>query len=220
MTDAADSVPAVRDAQRVWIIGGSLLVAHSAIILILGAYPMPIAGAGTVLDVIWAASLILFAFGFRGAGSVVARQPVGIIALVVAGLQPLLASLAWRVVPTAVESFDQQLNLILGQGLAAVMLAALVTAAVVIGRAGAVPHRLRWLPLIVVAVVASADVLTQVVVTSAVGTLVRLDITALIFGTRILGQLGVLLLGILAIVFAPRESPLPAAPTQIYPPVA
>jgi hypothetical protein len=214
----ATASPTVRDARRVWIIGGSLLVAHAAIVLILGAYPIPVTGAAIVLDVIWAAALILFAFGFRRAGSVVARQPLGIVALLVAGLQPLFAAAAWRIVPTAVDSFDAQLNLMLGQGLAVVMLVALVTAAVVIGRAGGVPHGIRWVPLIVVAVGVGAEVLTQAVIASSVGNVVRLDITALIFGTHILQELGVLLLGILAIVFAPRERPRPAPPTQVYPP--
>src|SRR5688572_7385489 len=80
----ATARPTVQDARRVWITGGSLLVAHAAIVLILGAYPLPVPGAAIVLDAIWAAALILFAFGFRRAGSVVARQPLGIVALVVA----------------------------------------------------------------------------------------------------------------------------------------
>lgn len=215
MTDAA--VPAVRDARLAWLLGGSFLLAHAVLRLAASSVPVTvIPGLSIVLDLLWAAALIVFAFGIRRSGSVVARNPVGVVALVVAGVLPLVSGRLWALLPAA--SMDPFLSVMIGQSLLVLALAALVVAAVVIGRAGAVPHRVRWVPLIVLAVAAGAQILLQAAVVSTPDLARQPELlTSLFFGAGTLGDLAILLLGLLAIVFAPREPARPAV--QVYPPV-
>ncbi|MFD4960882.1 hypothetical protein [Microbacterium sp. NPDC058389] len=209
----------VRDARLAWLIGGSLLIAHAVLILVANGYPMlAFPGASLILDGTWAASLLVFAFGVRARGSVVARRPLGVVALVIAAAVPLLSALLWWVVPIA--AWDATSALMAGTGASVLSLGALLVATVVIGRAGAVPHTVRWVPLIVLAVTAGAQVLLQVAGVAFANTRVVPDLTAAYFFTAMLGTLGVLLLGILAVVLAPRDAPRPAAPTQVYPPAS
>src|SRR5688572_12102694 len=98
MTDA--SATAVRDARLAWIIGGSLLIAHSVLRLIGNAPGVgPIPTLGVILDVLWAGALLVFALGIRRSGSVVARQPVGVIALIVAAAMPFVSRAVWWLLP-------------------------------------------------------------------------------------------------------------------------
>lgn len=203
------------DGRRAWILGGSLLAADAVLVLVANGSPvLAFPGAGIVLDGLWAVALLVFAFGIRGSGSVVARRPAGVIALVVSALLPLATAVLWWVLPAA--SWDVPTAVMVGQGQLVLSLAALLVATVVIGRAGAVPERVRWVPLIVLGVAAGAQLLAQAAVASFAANLVRPDLTALVFGSAMLGTLGVLLLGILAIVFAPRV-PAPGA-VQVFPP--
>ncbi|MBW9095103.1 hypothetical protein JNB62_15560 [Microbacterium jejuense] len=211
--------PTVRDARLAWIIGGSLLIARAALTLIMSGSPvLGFPGAGFVLDGLWAAALSVFAFGVRGHGSVVARRPLGVVALVTAAAVPLLTDAMWSV--GASIAGDPTWAFALGNGPIVLSLGALIVATVVIGRAGVLPPRLRWVPLIVLAVSAGAQIVMSIVAVSLADNLVRPDVTAAYFFAGALGTLGVLLLGILAIVFAPREAPKPAPPTQVYPPAS
>lgn len=208
----------LRAARTTWILGGSLLIANAVLVLAGSGYPLQfIPGLSFVLNGLWAAALLVFAFGVRGRGSVVARRPLGVIALVIAALVPFASLALWAMLPVG---GDAAVSAMVGNGLSVLSLASMLVAAVVIGRAGAVPYRLRWVPLIVLAVGAGVQVVAQLFLVTVQGAMVRPDITALVFGTAMLGTLGVLLLGILAIVFAPREQPRPAAPTQVYPPAS
>jgi len=216
---ASDSGPGVRDARLTWLIGGSLLIAHAVLILAANGYPMfAFPGASLILDATWAVGLLVFAFGVRGRGSVVARRPLGVVALAVAAAAPLLSDLLWWLVP--IEVWDASSAVMAGTGTTALSLGALIVATVVIGRAGAVPQRVRWLPLIVLAVTAGAQLLLSIAGVALANTRAVPDLTGAYFFASMLGTLGVLLLGILAIVFAPREAPRPAAPTQVYPPAS
>ena len=216
MTDAA--TPALRDARRAWILGGALLTAYAVMVLVLGGYPglIPGAAGGVLLDLLWAAALLVLALGVRRAGSVVARRPLGVVALAVAAAVPFASMLLWTVVPP--DPRDNAGIVMLGQGLMVLSLAALVVAGVVIGRAGAVPPRVRWLPLIVIAVAAAAQIAVQIVVVAAGTNLAQPELVVLVMGAPMLGTLGALLLGILTIVFAPRDEPRRDGPVQVYPP--
>lgn len=217
MTHASAAVPA-RDARLAWVIGGSLLSANAVLVLALSGPPLFVPGAGVVLTIVWAIALGVLALGIRRSGSVVARRPLGIAALTVAAVEPLASTVLWQLVPVDVS--DPWWTVMLGQTIAVVALAALVVATVVIGRAGAVPHRLRWVPLIVVAVGAGAQIAVQLALVAVSGSGAYVDLTALYFGASTIGTLGVLLLGILAIVFAPRPDGIADRPVQVYPPAS
>lgn len=215
MTDA--TAAAGRDAKLAQTLGGSLLVAHAVVVFAANASPfLPPAGASYVVTVLWTAALLTFAFGIRRSGSVVARQPVGVVALIVAAVQPIVSRVLWAVVPLDVTA--PELSVMAGQALQLISLAALVVATVVIGRAGSVPHRLRWVPLIVLAVTAGAQVLLQIVGVTAPGGVDMGALAALYWAVTTIGTIGVLALGILAIVFAPGREPSPERAVTVYPP--
>src|SRR5688500_167577 len=90
---------AARDARLTWIVGGSLLIAYAALILVVDTGRLYVPGVAWALDVLWAAALMIFALGIRRSGSVVARGPLGLIALVVAALVPFAARIVWAIVP-------------------------------------------------------------------------------------------------------------------------
>ncbi|MCP2635074.1 hypothetical protein K0817_000645 [Microbacterium sp. HD4P20] len=207
-----------KDARIAWVIGGSLLVVHAVLVLWPSSPAIHMPHAGVVLPLIWAAALTIFALGVRRQGSVVARRPVGVIALMVAALEPFLSILIWNVVP--MDAADRQLTVMLGTSLQVLSLAALVVAGVVIAQAGAVPGRLRWVPLIVIGVAGGMQVLAHVWVTAVGAGIGQGELIALTFGTAAFDTLGTLLLGILAIGSTPREPVQPDDAVQVYPPAS
>ena len=94
-------------------------------VLVLGGYPglIPGAAGGVLLDLLWAAALLVLALGVRRAGSVVARRPLGVVALAVAAAVPFASMLLWTVVPP--DPRDNAGIVMLGQGLMVLSLAAL-----------------------------------------------------------------------------------------------
>lgn len=212
MTDAS----AGRDARLTWLVGGSLLSGYAVLVLTLSRNPVYVPGAGVVLHVVWAAALGVLALGIRRSGSVVARRPLGITALAVAALEPLASWVLWQLVP--MDEASPSWSIMLTQTIAVVSLAALVVAAVVIARAAAVPHRLRWVPLMVITICAGLQIAVQVIFVAVSGSRAYVDLTALYFTASTMGTLGVLLLGILTIVFAPRPAAIPDRTIKVYPP--
>ncbi|MHC2999521.1 hypothetical protein [Microbacterium sp. HJ5] len=212
MTDA--SATAVRDARLAWIIGGSLFIGYGVLLLALGAMTgAAVPGSGAIASAVWAGGFLVFAFGVRRSGSVVDRQPVGVAAMVVAGVLPVLSTVLWWILPA--PAIDSAVLIMIGQGLAVLMLASLLVATITIGRSAALPQRVRWLPLIAFAVVSAAQILGQFVPSAT--SLPAEAMIGLYFGSVLLTPLALLLLGILAIVLAPREAP--AAPVDRTVPV-
>ena len=79
MTDTEVSERALSDARLAWVIGGALLIATVVVSTPLSWY----FGGGVITAVLFAAALLVFAFGIRGSGSVTGRRPLGTAALVV-----------------------------------------------------------------------------------------------------------------------------------------
>ena len=215
---------AVRDARLAWILGGSLLVANAALILVMSAPQLTIVqGASYLADALWAVALFIFAFGIRGAGSVVAKRPAGVAALLVSAVMPfvmaIVSHLLTPTLPTTVDlTYDPTLNITIIQSLQALSLAALAVACVVIAQAGAVPRRWRWLPLILLAVGALPQIIVTIAMVSITDPFAQLGVALALQGVAALGTLATLTLGIFAIVLAPREEPRSGDPVQVYPP--
>lgn len=110
-----------------------------------------------VQSVLLAASLLVFAFGFRGQGSVTALQPLGTAALVVLAAASLLGDFSTLL---GSASFDLMMA-VANLGLL-VQVAAAVVAVVQIGRAGVVPRPWNWAPAWCLAVIVVASLLYQV----------------------------------------------------------
>lgn len=133
-----------------WRVGGILLGVCG--LLTLGGARVVGSGAATqaVIDVSWALGILVFAFGLSRAGSVVARRPLGVSALVVLALAPLVVNTAYNLAsPRVVSADDSTAWTAFAVSLSAsvVSIAAGVIAATQIARLGAVPARWRWAPM-------------------------------------------------------------------------
>lgn len=211
MTDAE-----VRTPVPAWIWGGALLAASAVAPLAARAVAPGGFGAGVavVTALLFAASLVVFAFGLRGKGSIVAGRAPGIAALLVLAIVPPIIEVA---IPVATTEQDIPRLQIFSVAQLAVTAAAALAAVVAIGRAGAVPRPWRWAPAWGLAVIVVASALPQIVAVSASGQ--GLDD---LMGLFALGSLVIvvvpLALGILAMVLGARG--LAAPSPQIYPPTA
>jgi len=136
-------------ARRAWLIGGVLLIAATVLGLVLS----PI-GLGIVGDLVFAAAVLVFAFGIRGAGSVTARRPLGTTALTVLAVWTVVGS----ALMTALATGDFGLQVVTDSGSATtpflvanyvdigIQFVASLIAVVQIGRAGVVPRPWSWAP--------------------------------------------------------------------------
>lgn len=214
MTDASTG-----DARIAWTVGGSLLIANALVPLLTRDLFVP--GLSVVAPLLWAAALVIFAVGVRGQGSVVARRPLGVTALLIAAAVPLASTVFWIIVPVTPD--DSGWAVPTSQAIEIVLFAALLIATVQIARAGVLPRSVRWVPLIVLLVAAAGQVAVSAVFLNAQPTEVD-DLALLFFASSIALTAGQLVLGILALVLAQRQGSTgnaePADPVQVYPPSA
>lgn len=170
-----------------------------------------VGGPGVVVsavatDVVYAAAVMLLAIGLARDSSVVARRPLGLIALGIVALWPLTDSLIAGLL-AAVSPDDAAAWSIYGYVSLFIPIAAALIAAVQIARAGVVASPWRWAPLGVLALQAAVWAIPQIGF-AALGP--RSDVQAFAAPLSVLGMLGFLAntlgLGILAVVLASRES--------------
>lgn len=208
MTDAS-----AKDARTAWFIGGGLLTACALFPLATQGLFVP--GIGFVSAALWAASLFVFALGVRGRGSVVARRPLGVTALLVAALLPVTGTVVWSIVPALPQG---SWPIPIGDAMQIALIAALVVATVQIARAGVVPAKVRWMPLIVL--VAATAMQAIVVAVALNSSSVGPAALPLVYTAGVIAVAAAqLVLGIAALVLAPQlETVTPPAPVQVYPP--
>ncbi len=213
MTDAA-----VRGRRIAWAWIGALLIATGVLQLagsgmLLSSGPAvagPVIAGGGYL--VFAAALMLAAFGWRGRDSLVSGQPAGRIALVVLAVWTPLVLVGQILLPH--EPDTHELYIGLGYLQPAVALGASLVAVVAIGRAGVVPSPWHWAPGWGLAVVAVARAVPEAVaVTPGVtpeALIQAFELAALV------SALVPLLLGVLALVLAQPITTREAV--QIFPP--
>lgn len=210
----------VRRPVPAWLWGGGLLAASAALPMLgQSFYGTPV--------LLWtarllaAAALVVFALGVRGEGSVVARRPVGMVALFVLAIVPPLIELLTPalVMPSTTSGLPDNLWLVqvMGYGGIAIAGAAALVAVVEIARARVVPDPWRWAPAWALAAIAGTYVLSQVLIVAAGAAALETYATLLAI-TGAAAALVPLALGILAMVLGARG--LAAAPAQVYPPPA
>jgi len=146
--DEEDTYPSAR-ARRAWLIGGVLFIAATVLGLVLS----PV-GLGIIGDVVFAAAVLVFAFGIRGAGSVTARRPLGTTALTVLAVWTVVGSALITMLVTG--GFGLEVVTDNGSATAPFLVAnyvdigvqfvASLIAVVQIGRAGVVPRPWNWAP--------------------------------------------------------------------------
>lgn len=166
------------------------------------------------LEIVFAASVMLFAIGLSRQASVVARRPLGAIALSVVALWPLVIRLVQPLLPRmdsatfsagldAYRESESLLTTVFFTNVIVSFTAALI-AAVQISRAGTVPGIWRWAPMWAVIATVLAGVLPQLIYVSAGPVAVQSFAEAAV----VVGTLGFLArtlgLGVIALMLASR----------------
>ncbi|MDF2991550.1 MAG: hypothetical protein K0S37_2064 [Microbacterium sp.] len=198
--------------ELAWTLGGSLLIGATVLPPIYQPPSYWMVGTSVVWSVMLAASLLVFAFGIRGHGSVTARRPLGTIALTaLAALTVLMAVLELTPVLSgahpskdfiAIATTVTQVDLFLRFGLALV-------ATVQIARAGIVPAPWNWAPLVCLCAVGAAWLGETVIWASAATAPTGAVWTLPLAGMT--SSLAAIFLGVLAIALANRRAGARAA---------
>jgi len=170
----------MRAVRLTWTIGGLGLVLCGVIGMM--QYALPYAGSvlAPTRELVFAAAVVLFAVGVTKEASVVARRPLGVIALVVLALWPLAMRLAEPLLPTMdAATFDAGLDAYRAAESALttvfyvdllVSLSAALIAVVQIARARTVPGVWRWAPLWALLVSVAAGVVVPLLLAAAAPT--------------------------------------------------
>jgi hypothetical protein len=203
---------AASTSRRTWVWAGLLLVSGVVLRLLRTttamtlADPVVAAVIGWSGDAVFAASMLLFAFGWKRQGSVVAGRLPGIIALIVLAGWPFVA-----LVPAAVyTSQARDLAVAVQYAVLAVWLIAAVVAVVEIARAGVVPRPWSSMPAIGLAVYAGLWVVIEVTFIATGPSFVGGWYGVLASLSEVVAILVPLLLGILALALG-LQRPAPAS---------
>ena len=194
--------------RRSWVIGGTALIVCGVLAMLSSSFlGTPAVRAIAITgDVAWAFGVLMFAIGLTREQSLVARKPLGTIALTIVALWPVTSSAIGAVLESQ-RTTDAAVWSALGYVGILVPVGAGLIATVQIGRIGVAPHPWRWAPLSVLAGQAALWVLVQVAYLVVPGDEVQLLAGPL----AALGTLAVLAatlgLGILALVLAARTRP-------------
>jgi hypothetical protein len=156
-------------------------------------------------DLLYTAAVLLFAIGLSRQASVVARKPLGVTAMSVVAVSPLLATLFSQLSAPSRTPDSSEEWMILTYLLLIVPAGAGLIAAVQIGRAGVVIPPWRWAPLWVLTIHVTAWASTQILYRSLTpDTLPELSGLTTMPGTLafLTGTLG---LGILGLLITPHR---------------
>lgn len=207
MTTHAD----VRRPVAAWIWGGGLLAASAVSPSLAGSPGELIAITTWAGRIFFAAAMVVLALGLRREGSIVARRTPGVIALLVLGFVPPLITL---VTPSNVDMNDVPMLQTIAYIQLGVALAAALVAAVEIARARVLPDPWRWAPVVGLAILVAAYVLTQLVALSSITSGTQDLAVVFIISGWITSLLVPLALGLIAMLLGARG--VPAAAAQIY----
>lgn len=188
--------------RQTWMLGGIGLIVSGAFGM-LGSSLLGLPGTDLVAvlsDATYAAAVILFAIGLSAEASVVARRALGMTALVVLAVWPLVSSALWTTVG-ALQPGGDDAWMALGYVSLLVPIAAGIIAAVQIARAAVVPAPWQWAPLWVLVVQVTIGVLPQLVgaaagaqgIQSFIGVFTLLGTVSYLLGTIGLGTVAVVL---------------------------
>lgn len=202
------------DARRAWMTGGTLLIL-SSVLALTGALPFgfPIVGADVVGSACYAAALVIFAFGFRGSGSVTNRRPLGTVALVIlAAWTVLWASLHGVIGSLAASDAGMNVTLSLGYANSLITVITALVAAVQIARASVVRRPWNWAPTWAVAATAIPFIVSQMLLAGQPDGGALNFAIALTTVSGLINIVGCAFLGVLAFVLsnvAPRTGTVP-----------
>lgn len=190
--------------KRTWLTGGGGLVA-CGVIEVLRSSLLGTSGSavlGVVGDLVFAAAVLLLAVGLSHRASVVARKPVGVVAMSVVALWPLISRM---LEPLVMQGLQRATDWNIYGYLALIVPAsAALVAAVEIGRAAVLPSPWHWAPLWVLAFQAIVWVVPQLTIVAIGPGEVQLyaNLFALLGTASFLA--GTIGLGVLVLVLATR----------------
>lgn len=207
MTDLGIGNRAALDTSRTWFVGGTLFLASAVLVLTASTAQMWFL-SGNIDTVTIAAALLVFAFGYRGSGSVTGRRPLGTAALVLLAVWLLLQPVLAGTVSTAIDQ-GQPTDSFVGFGYTYIFVqfTLALIAVMQIARAGIVPAPWNWAPAAVLAATCVSWILLQIIG-------VQIGVSGetpprLIFAIGTIDALlrlsGLVFLGVLAIVLADRS---------------
>lgn len=208
--DAAARAP--RITRRAWVYAGALLIAAQLPVLAGGLF------AGSVVfaiigEVCMAAALCVVAFG---RDSVVARRPLGVVALVGTGVWPLLERVVGSAVP-ALWGDPVQTGVGLGVSVAVALLTVqamfALVAVVQVWRAGIVPAPLRWAPVAALAACALPYLVSYLPLTAVPPGEPLVGVFTVIGMLRTAAMIG---LGVLCVVAGVQPRPADASTVVVY----
>ncbi|WP_153004131.1 hypothetical protein [Microbacterium testaceum] len=200
----------MRARTRTWRTGGILLGVAGLLTLLAGQYMLSPTVLRVVIDLVWAAGVICFAVGFSRDASVVARRPLGMTALVVVAVTPLVFDGITIALPEPLSASDPAVvaSSVVSWGGWIVSMAAGLVAAVQIARLGAVPRRWRWMPMWALGLSVGAAALQYITVSVLFGAGAGQDVLVIANMIGIVAVLAPTLgLGVIALVAAASERP-------------
>ena len=192
----------MRGRRLTWTIGGVGLIGAGVAGMLQGAtLATPLTDTLALLvDILWAASVLVFAIGSSSHDSVTARRPLGTIALILLAL--------WSPAMRVIGLFQDPTNptpIVPWEVTILVPLALSLVAVVQIARAGVVPRRWRWMPAIALGVQVASVALGQLLMMDQA---TAMQTVGLASALGILGFLaGTLGLGIVALLAVASERP-------------
>ena len=200
----------MRLRTKTWRTGGILLGVAGVLTLLAGQYMISAFVLRIVIDLVWAAGVLVFAVGFSRDGSVVARRPLGVTALVGVAVTPRVTAGVGlsQPAPSAPDEPAAVAASVVSWSGSIVSMAAGLVAAVQIARLGAVPRRWRWMPMWALGVSVGAAALQYVTVVVLFGAGAGQDVLVAVNMIGILVLLAPTLgLGIVALLAAASERP-------------
>ena len=154
----------------------------------------------TTVDILWTASVLVFAIGSSAHDSVTARRPLGTIALILLAL--------WSPAMRVIGLFQDPTNptpIVPWEVTILVPLALSLVAVVQIARAGVVPRRWRWMPTIALGVQVASVALGQLLMMDQA---TAMQTVGLASALGMLGFLaGTLGLGVIALLAVASDRP-------------
>lgn len=192
----------MRGRRLTWTIGGVGLIGAGVAGMLQGAtLATPLTDTLALLvDILWAASVLVFAIGSSSHDSVTARRPLGTIALILLAL--------WSPAMRVIGLFQDPTNptpIVPWEVTILVPLALSLVAVVQIARAGVVPRRWRWMPAIALGVQVASVALGQLLMMDPA---TAMQTVGLASALGMIGFLaGTLGLGIVALLAVASERP-------------
>ncbi|BDZ54235.1 hypothetical protein [Agromyces marinus] len=199
-----DDATTTTNARRAWVLGGGLLLASTVVGSVAAPALWGVPGSGFAGPALFSIALLVFAFGFRGAGSVTARRPLGTAALSLLAVWTFADGILLDLLPLESMSAAEQMLVSISDTVLTAALAAI--ACVRIGRAHVLPPPWNWAPCWALGAVIVPAVLQYLVFAFDAGSPDLRVATVLVGLDSLVRTIAAVFLGVVAIVLSTRSA--------------